>query len=135
MLLGVKRTSRFQDAVSAFDPKRTFRTQILTWIKFKIVERELSLITVACTRTGGSHGPAAESSALASPFLSLLHDRRSLCGRRWLAHSAPSLCRGARARNPYQGQCGVLANHGLQVARQCERVRGLRWQYCRFDRI
>src|SRR5215472_5214168 len=120
MLLGVKRTSRFQDAVSAFDPKRTFRTQILTWIKFKIVERELSLITVACTSTGGSHGPAAESSALASPFLSLLYDRRGFCVHRRLALSPPSHCRGARARNPYQGQCGFLAGDGVQVAPQCE---------------
>jgi hypothetical protein len=26
----------------AFDPKRTFRLQILTWIKFKVVAHELS---------------------------------------------------------------------------------------------
>ena len=48
----------------------------------KLVAHELSSTTVACTSTGGSHGPAAESPALASPFLSLLHDGRSFCSHR-----------------------------------------------------
>src|SRR6516165_10243180 len=103
-----KRT--YTAATSPSDPKQTFRPQILTSIKVKPVAHELSSITVACTSKGGSRGPAAESAALAPPFLSLLHDRRGFCGHQWLAHSAPSLCRGARARNPYQGQCGFLAD-------------------------
>jgi glyoxylase-like metal-dependent hydrolase (beta-lactamase superfamily II) len=53
--------------MSAFDPKRTFKPQILTSIKVKLVAHELSSTTVACTSAGGSHGPAAESSALAPP--------------------------------------------------------------------
>src|SRR5215471_3576479 len=108
--------------MSAFDPKRIFRPQILTSIKVKLVAHELSSIAVARTSTGGSHGPAAESSSLAPPLLSLLHGGRSFCGHWWLAHSPPSLCRGARARNPYQGQCGILAGDGVQVTRQCDRA-------------
>src|SRR5215468_4229781 len=98
--------------MSAFDPKRTFRPQILTWIKVKAVAYELSSITVAYTSTGGSHGPATESSALAPPFLSLLHDRRGFCGPRWLAHTSPGFCGGARDCNSYQGQCRVHASDG-----------------------
>ena len=37
--------------MSAYDPKRTFRPQILTSIKFKVVAHELSSITVAYTTT------------------------------------------------------------------------------------
>src|SRR6516225_5250439 len=92
---------------------RNVRPQILTWIKVKAVVHELSSITVAYMSTGGSHGPATESYSLAPPFLFLLHDRRDFCGHRWLAHASPSVCRGARDRNPYQGQCGVLASDGV----------------------
>src|SRR6516164_8975906 len=102
---------------SAFGTKRTFlttfRPQILTWIKVRVVAHELSSITVAYTSTGGSHGPATESYSLASPFLFLLHDRRGFCDHRWLAHASPGFCGGARDRNPYQGQCGVLASDGV----------------------
>src|SRR6516225_10874643 len=42
---GVKRTLVGDVAMSAFDPKRTFRLRILTSIKFKVVAHKLSSIT------------------------------------------------------------------------------------------
>ena len=41
-LSGVKRTFLERTSMSAIDPKRTFRIQILTWIKFRVVRHELS---------------------------------------------------------------------------------------------
>ena len=49
-LSGAKRTSTGADPMSAFDPKPTFRLQILTWIKFRVVAHELSSTgTASCS--------------------------------------------------------------------------------------
>src|SRR5215470_8508245 len=61
-------------------------------------------------RSGGSHGFATKTPAFAPPFLSVLHDGRGFCGHRWLAYTSPGFRGGTRARNPHQGQCGVLAS-------------------------
>src|SRR3974377_1701793 len=63
-------------------------------------------------RLGESHGFAPETPAFAPPFLSLLHDGRGFYDYRWLAHTSPGFCGGARGCNPYQGQCRVLASNG-----------------------
>jgi hypothetical protein len=45
--------------MSAFGPKRTFRIQILTWIKFRVVTHELSFNDeLAFCETGACHSRA-----------------------------------------------------------------------------
>jgi len=60
--------------MSAFGPKRTFRIQILTWIKFRVVTHELSFNDeLAFCETGACHSRALLTGGRLPMVRSTLH--------------------------------------------------------------